>query len=728
MISHLCRTLLAGLAACLPAATLCAQDAPWPRIYRVPPGEAAPTLDGALRDAAWARADSITDFTQRDPDEGQPASERTVVRFVASDAGLWVGLWAYDRTPGGIRHAQLRRDASLDTDDRFTLAFDSQSDRRSGFLFTVNPNGALQDAEIVNFEQDNDKWDGIWDARARITAEGWVAEVFIPWQTLRYPDGATSWGLNMQRFIRRKNEYALWRAWRRGEGIRFLEREGRLEGFASLPGRARAEFRPYLLASAGLAERRYSSTGIDSVVASASRDGDAGMDAKLAVSNTLTLDLTYNTDFAQAEVDQQLVNLTRFPLFFPETRQFFNEGAGIFDFGRVRQAQLFYSRRIGLRADGSPLPIIGGARLSGRAGTQQVGALLVRTGGTEDATDFAARVKRDVLGRGYVGAMLTGQQRAGAPTSVAGGLDFNFPYIIRGRNLVLIGTTAWNRDSAGAAAANYSRVVVDYPNDNADIVVRYDRVGAGFEPSLGFVSQSGIQRFAGGIELTPRPRRWGIRRFDFSLASWDWVSRLDGALDNASLEVRPLGAQFESGDKFEFNLQRNWDVPPKAFEIFPGSTIPAGRYSWNRVQVVAEGSEARAVVPEVSLSAGEFYDGHAVEASLSLGMRREPNVLLSAELSRSDIRRGSESFAATAVRLRTDYAFSPRLNTTFFGQYDNESERLSFNARLRWTRSPGSDLYVVWSSGWPTGLDAGVPWRRPIRGALVFKYIQYVRL
>lgn len=684
-------------------------------------------LDGRLDEPEWARADSITNFTQRDPVEGEPASERTVVRFLSTDAGLWVGLWANDRDSTGIRHAQLRRDADFETDDSFTLAIDSQNDRRSGFLFSVNPNGAMHDAEVLTFEQQNDRWDGIWDARARITADGWIAELFIPWQTFRYPANGTVWGLNVQRFIRRKNEFALWRAWRRGEGIRFLEREGRLEGLVNLPGRARVEARPYVLATSRLADRQFRADGSDSVSLAGALGAEAGIDVKTAVVGRLTLDLTYNTDFAQAEVDQQVVNLTRFPVFFPETRQFFNEGAGIFDFGRVRQTQLFYSRRIGLRRDGTPLPILGGARLTGRAGQQQLGALLVRTGGEEDATDFVGRIKRDVLGRGYVGAMLTGQARSDAPTSVAAGADFNFPYIIKGRNLVLLGSTAWNRDSSDGRNANYSRFIIDYPNDHADIVFRYDRVEEGFEPALGFVSQSGIQRFAGQVTLTPRPHRWGIRRLDLSLPSWDWVSRLDGSLDNASLTVRPLGAQFESGDSFEFNLKRQWDVPPEDFEIFPGSVIVAGRYAYDQVEIGMEGSDARTLVPELSVTVGELYDGHGYKWSTGLGYRREPHILLFAEFERTRVTRSSQSFAATIARVRADYAISPRLSTTVFAQYDNESERASLNARLRFTRSPGSDLYVVWNSGWTTALDGGIPWRRPVRGGLVVKYIQYLR-
>jgi hypothetical protein len=411
----------------------------------------------------------------------------------------------------------------------------------------------------------------------------------------------------------------------------------------------------------------------------------------------------------------------------PETRQFFNEGAGIFDFGRLQETQLFYSRRIGLRGDGTPLPIVGGARLTGRAGRQQVGALLVRTGGTENATDFATRVKRDILGRGYVGAMLTGREASGAPLSLAGGLDINLPYIVRGQNLVFIGTTAWNRDSAGAPAANYSRVVVDYPNDFADLVMRYERVADGFEPDLGFVSQSGIQRFAGNLSWTPRPRRWGIRKLNFNFGNWDWVSQLNGALDNASYSFQPLGAEFESGDSFEIEVERNWDVPREDFEIFPGSVISAGRYAWNIVKFSVDGSGARAFVPEVGYSIGELYDGRGYSWGAELTWRRQPHIQLSGEYQHTKVTRSSQSFAASVARLRADYAFSPRVSTTLFGQYDNESERLSLNARMRWTRSPGSDLYVVWNSGWPAGLADGVPWGRPLRGGLVVKYVHYIR-
>ncbi len=778
--------LAAALAAAPAAAPAAAQPTrpPDPRPDSLPAPAVAFTraalrLDGALDEAAWAAADSVVDFTQRDPQQGAAVSERTVVRFVGTADGLWVGVWAYDRDPGGIRRAQLRRDADFGTDDSFTLMLSPTADKRTAFLFSVNPNGALQDAEVLNFEQESREWDGIWDARARVTPAGWQVEMLVPWQTLRYraagDPGADRWDVNMRRFIRRKNETALWRAWRRGEGIRFLERAGTLRGFAAagatlpggLPRRAVAELRPYATATARLADRRYAADGTFRTTSGAALLGDAGLDAKLAPSPTLTLDLTANADFAQAEVDRQVVNLTRFSLFFPEQRPFFTEGAGIFEFGRRQETQLFYSRRIGLVA-GRPVPLYAGARLTGRLGAQQVGVIATRTGGdaltgAPPTTDLVARVKRDILGRGYVGAMLTARDGAGTPGAApAGGVDVSLPYIIRDQNLVVLASVAADGGRA-AGDPTYARLVIDYPNDQVDFVARFDRVGAGFVPALGFVQQSGVVRYAGSTAITPRPevlgplgaplRSLGVRKLLFNLLSWNAVYGLGGSgrrgLGNGSLSVTPLGAEFESGDEFELSLFRGYDAPDESFELFPGADVPAGRYRWDRAELDVTTSAARPIVAEFTTSVGQFYAGRSWEAEGALRARLEPHLLASVEYGRTSIRlagadtgRGAPPppvldderrlrFAAQFARARVDVAASPRLNTTLFAQWDNESGRVALNARVRWTTSPGSDAYLVWNSAWPSDLDGGlraVPWRRPSAGALVAKYVRYLRI
>ncbi|MBI3792737.1 MAG: carbohydrate binding family 9 domain-containing protein, partial [Gemmatimonadetes bacterium] len=516
------------------------------RTARVPVVRAATMpirLDGRVDEPAWAAADSIDEFTQVDPEEGVPGSERTVVRFLRTPAGLWIGIIAYDGAPALIRRAQLRRDAAFASDDHVRVMLSPMRDRRTGILLTVNANGMQHDADIVTFESENDGWDGVWDARAQVTDRGWEAELFVPWASLRYPDASDAWDVNIERFIRRKNETQRWRSWKRTQGIRLLENAGQLAGLAGLPPRARVELRPYVASTLSPAERDYGAQP-PAIVAPASLHGDVGLDAKVAPTATTTLDLTLNADFAQADVDNQVINFTRFPLFFPERRSFFTENAGVFDFGRVGQTQLFYSRRIGLTPDGLPVPLLAGARLTGRLLDQQVGVIAARTGGARQGTSAVVRLKHDVLERGWVGAMSTVEAVDGQRASLTAGLDYNFPFVVGGQNLIFLGLASFSRDSAGGAPRGFGRFVVDFPNDLADIVVRFDHVEAGFDPTLGFVQQAGINRLSGTVNLTPRPTRWGIRKLSFLLPEYDVVLNPDGSLNNATVNVEPLGVRF----------------------------------------------------------------------------------------------------------------------------------------------------------------------------------------
>lgn len=703
-----------------------AGGAAWPRVRTAPNIR----LDGKLDEDDWAHADSIWDFKTKEPTEGGVPSERTIVRLLSTPAGLAIGWWNYDRDVVGRRRSQLRRDAELRSDDYVSLVIDGLRDKRSGFYFRTNSNGALWDGEHVSFESGNEEWDGIWDARTAIVDGGWTAEMLIPWATLRYPKDVSAMGINFRRFLPRTNEEVLWRAWKRGQGYRFLEEEGTLEGFRSLPPRARAELRPFVLGEGRLRERSFDATGGETLGAAPASDFAAGLDVKVPVTNTLTADLTVLPDFAQAEVDRQVVNLTRFPLFFPEQRPFFTEGAAIFAFGRQQQSQMFYSRRVGLGANGTPVEIPFGARMQGRVGSNQIGLLAVKTGDDEQATDLVARVRHDILGRGFVGAMATYSDRAARPGALAGGLDLELPFILRRRdNLVFSGNVAWSQDSTGAPAGAHYRFVADYPNDKADIVFRYDHIEANYNPALGFVPQRGIDRFAGQVSLTPRPRQPSrVRRLEFSLINFDVVQRIGGTLDNANFSVRPLGIQFQSGDQVQFNLQRRFDGPTADFAIVPGNTVAAGDYWWNRVELSYNGSNVRTWGFGASASTGEFYDGTRTDMSLSYKLRLQPHVELNVDWSRNDVRLSSGAFVANTMRFRGDYAFSPRLTATAFLQYDDQSDRAAVNARVRWTTSPGSDLYVVWNNTWPTALERGIPWDRPLRGALVAKYVRFFRM
>jgi hypothetical protein len=716
--------LAAAVFAAIPAALAAQAPVPSARVTSAPI-----TLDGRLDELDWTLADSITDFHQKEPMEGGTPSERTVVRLLATPSGLAVGWWLYDHAPEGIVRTQLRRDATLRSDDYVSLMIDGLRDKRSAFYFRTNSNGALWDGEHINAETGNEEWDGIWDVRTRITDEGWTAEMLIPWATLRYRADGTSFGMNFRRFLPRTNEELLWRAWRRTEGFRFLEQEGTVEGFTALPPRTRFELRPFVLAEGRAPEREYAPDGSSTEVRRASSDLAVGLDVKIPVTATLTADLTTFPDFAQAEVDRQIVNLTRFPLFFPEQRTFFTEGASIFEFGRRRQTQLFYSRRIGRGDAGAPVDIPVGARMQGRLGRTQLGLLAVRTGRGEQATDLVARVRRDVLGRGYVGVMGTYSDKPLRRGSFAGGVDAELPFILGERrdNLVVSANAAWNRD-AGSPMGGHFRAVVDYPNDHADIVTRFDRVERGYQPALGFVQQNGIHRWGGTTRITPRPRdARRIRRWEFDLLSYDVVWDLDGALDNASFSVRPLGATFQSGDRVELSMIRRFDGPRVPFDLVPGTVIDAGDYWWDRAEVKYVGANVRAWSLQASASHGQFYDGDRTDLSLTGLLRVQPHVELKLEYERNDVTLPQSAFVANTVRFRGDYAFSPRLTATLFAQTDDQSDRLALNTRLRWTTSPGSDLYVVWTSAWPTGLERRPAVGQPLNGALVVKYVRFFR-
>ena len=291
-------------------------------------------LDGRLDEPAWLGCDSLDDFRQQEPLEAAPATERTVVRVLRGSDALFVGIRAEDRSPELIRATQLRRDADLTVDDYVTLLIDSFGDRRGAFVFRTNPNGARWDAQLVGIDDLNEDWDGLWDVAATRDSLGWTAEFRIPYRILRFGGGASQIGFNVERFIRRKNEIALWRSYGRTEGLYQLLNEGQLAGLDGLARPHDIEFRPYALASANTNDHNFDGTSLGGSGATAK----AGVDAKLAVSPTLTADFTINTDFAQVEADSQVINLTRFPVFFPEKREFFLESSGIFDFGTAERA------------------------------------------------------------------------------------------------------------------------------------------------------------------------------------------------------------------------------------------------------------------------------------------------------------------------------------------------------------------------------------------------------
>ena len=690
---------------------------------RVAHAESAVRLNGSLNEPAWSRADSITELRQREPLEGAPASERTVVRVARDADALYVAVHAYDREPSGIRAAQLRRDADLSSDDNVTLLIDSFHDRRSAFLFQTNPNGAMWDAQFSGVDNVNSDWNGIWDVAVSRDSTGWTAEFRIPFRTLRFQAGAgASFGFNVRRFIRRKNEESLWRGWGRTQGIYYLLAEGDLVGLGVLERARNIALMPYVLGRAVAPEH----DSVGTRLSDGFLGGKGGIDAKMALSPTLTADLTVNTDFAQVEADQQIINLTRFPLFFPEKREFFVESSGIFAFGTEGRAQLFYSRRIGLDTLGIPYPILGGVRVTGREGPWTVGLLDTRTGGLDQSNDAVFRVKHDLFARSYVGAMFVDRGGPGADGNQrAGGLDVDLPLVVRGYNVEPSFWIAGTQTAVASGTPLAWRYGTDFPNDLFDNFVSLYRIDSGYAPPLGFVRRTGIWETTGHIDYMPRPGVLGIRQLDFEAPSWDIIANESRApstlLDSrswqtATLTWQVLGGALQSGDMFGASILRSMDAPTAAFDVFRTVNVEAGRYWWTRGQLQYQTSLGRPVSVGSTVAFGGFYDGRSVDASLTGSWRGGGHLIVGLDASRTEASLTSGRFVATALAGRLEYAVSTRTDFLSFVQFNNENRRVDFNLRFHWIPTIGDDVYLVWNSGYTT--DPTAPYRFPARRAL----------
>jgi hypothetical protein len=463
--------------------------------------------------------------------------------------------------------------------------------------------------------------------------------------------------------------------------------------------------------------------------------GKLGLDVKAPITSTLTADLTANTDFAQVEVDRQVINLTRFPTFFPEKREFFLESSSLFDFGSSEHTQLFYSRRIGLR-DGAPVPIIGGARLTGRQGPWRVGLLDVRTGGSEQANDAVVRLTHDLFSRSWVGIM--GVDRSGPGVDGherAAGLDGQFPLVVKGHNVVPSFWVAGTRVPETPGTPLAWRLALDYPNDLFDNFVSYYRIESGFSPTLGFVRRTGIRELTGHVDWMPRPRIPGVRLLELTpLPTWDIITGDGGSLGRPATWQTALlewsfSAEGHQGDELRIEVLRELDAPEEAFDLFRDVTVPAGRYWWTRGNAGFETSGRRAVSLEGWASFGGFFDGHSTELSLDATWHRGGHLILGADVARTRATLPEGNFVALEGAGRLEYALNTRADVLAFVQYNNEERRADFNIRFHWIPVIGDDVFVVWNSGYTT--DPGARYRfprlrsisYPLNGALVVKAV-----
>jgi hypothetical protein len=670
-------------------------------------------LDGVLDDAAYREVPSFDNFIQQEPNEGQPATERTEVWVLTDRDHLYISARCHDSQPTRIVANDMRRDGrNIGQNDNLSIIIDSFHDRRNGYEILVNAVGGVGDSQVTDERDVNRDWNTVLTYKARIDEGGWTMELAIPFRSMRYRPGADqTWGLNIRRTIRWKNEFVYLSPVPRTFGVRGILRisdAATLTGLEPPPSALNLDIKPYVLGAAR-ADR-----AIDPEFAT-DADGDAGVDVKYGVTKGLTADFTYRTDFAQVEDDDQQVNLTRFNLFVPEKREFFLEGQGIFAFGGVETAPrasttlapvntpvLFFSRQIGL-VGATPVPIEAGGRLTGRAGRYTVGLLNIQTDdepeiGAEGTNFTAVRLKRDIFRRGYVGVLGTHRSQStvvdGADNSVFGidtGLSF-------GTSLNLLGFYA-KTDTPGLEGGDHSyRARFDYEADLLAVKLEHLGVGEHFNPEVGFLRRSDFIETLGQVRLSRRPRSpSAVRRYNLELGL-DYITDTDLVLENRLFQAA-LRTEMQSGDSWNVRYERHFEFIPQAFTLPGGLPVPVGTYHHSfGVASYSLGSQ-RKVSGEIAAGHGGFYDGTRTDLSYRGRVELMPELSLEPGIAFNWIDVPGGDTVAKLASVRATYSFTNQMWLATLVQYNSTQSIFSTNFRFKWEYRPGSDLFVVYSDG-----------------------------
>jgi hypothetical protein len=692
--------------------------------FRIPDGDRI-RIDGRLDEAVWGRAEPITDFTQRDPVEGGVPSERTEIRVLYDRDALYIGGAFYDSDPSGIIGHQRRRNAGLGSDDRFMWILDTFGDGRTGYFFETNPAGLLGDGILTpgSGAPLNKSWDGIWEVRTTIHDEGWTAEIRIPFTTLNFDPAVDAWGINFQRTIRRKNEEILWRGYRRNQALTRPIHAGRMVGIRDVSQGRGVEVRPFFTTSGD--QGPAGGSGAPDTGADWRGSGKTGVDLTWSMTPSLRAALTLNTDFAEVEVDQRRVNLTRFPLRFPEQREFFLEGSGVFSFAPSSSPSPFFSRRIGLVA-GEPIPIRAGTRLVGQVRRSEIGFYQLRTAHATlgdaaaprgvPAEDFTvARLKQAFFRQSHVGVIYTRRAQSsdgwGTPDQHTIGFDGDFyTSSFLGRyNAQLEAFWVGHTDPAAggwdALEDRTSRGVrVNFPNDVVRFHSSIREFGEAYDPAVGFVTRRGFRRTQPTLAFSPRPESidW-IRQLQFQFF-FEYLTDLDNRLLTRTFQIKPLEIQFESGDRLSLDFERQFERLDRGFAVYQGAEGPIriepGDYEVSGWEMSINTAGRRRVFGTASLARGEFWSGDRTEMSGSVSTRPIPGLSLGTTVQRNAVELPQGSFTTHLARLSGEMEFSPLLSLAGNVQYDDVSEVAGLFARLRWIMRPGSDLYLVWTHNW----------------------------
>ncbi len=685
-------------------------------------------IDGHLDDPVWKTAVFLSDFLQREPYEGQAATEKTEVGVLYDSNNIYLGIKCFDSEPEKIIAREMRRDAVVDDDDYFELILDTFHDKRSGYYFITNPHGSKREAQLANEGKSyNPSWDGVWKCKSQITDEGWFLEIAIPWKTLRFSKEENPvWGINFSRMIRRKNEHVYWQLIPRDmghTGIFRISEAGTLRGLAGLKMGGNLELLPYFLG--GIENDQVTDFHTDSLL-------DAGLDAKIAVTSSLALDLTLNTDFAQVEADQEQVNLTRFSLYYPEKREFFLEGAEVFSFGSSGRGwgfggyssdmNLFYSRRLGL-ADGHEARIIGGAKIVGKVGHYHLGLMNIYTDevvfeeddGSETfvpSSNFSVfRLSRDVFSRGSIGMIVLNKQDIGHNSyNRSLGIDSHLPlsdYFTVSGYLAgtfgpeqKVGDQMVNMNEKNLAA----KFSLNYSTDLYEASASYQDIGSRFNPEMGFNRRTDFRLTQVSLGYNPRPAKsTKIRQFRYGIDGSYRTNHNGVMLDNEagfSFDIR-----FQNSSQIRFDIERSEEFVDYDWEVREGYLIPMGTYKGYSYSAGYESDKGRSVAGGINLTYRDYYTGRNASLDLSSTITRIHPIRIELDYEHNYVDLPQGHFHTNTLGIRAFYFFSTSLYLKAYTQWNDDRlnfggrERLISNVLLRWIYSPESNLYLVYNDG-----------------------------
>ena len=666
-------------------------------------------IDGKLDEPVYASVDPVSDFIQMEPAGGQPASEKTEVWIFFDEHNVYVTMRAWESRPDLMVANEMRRDSNnIRMGDCVGFSLDTFHDGRNAFQFEVSPIGARVDGQSTNERQFNSDWNPVWDLAVGRFAGGWTVEAAIPFKSLRYrPGTAQVWGFNARRNNKWKNEISFLAripaAFGIGRGSFAASLFPTLTGIDAPPGSKNLDVKPYAVAD--LTTDRSGSPAIVN-----DPDGHVGLDVKYGVTQSLTTDFTYNTDFAQVEADEQQINLTRFSLFFPEKREFFLENQGTFSFGASATGVantpvgdtplLFYSRRIGLN-QGLEVPVLGGGRLTGRAGRFSIGAIDI---GTRDApkagaaaTNFSVlRLRRDILRRSSVGVMATRRSVAqnGVGSNDAYGVDGTFAFFA---NLSV--NTYWAKTrTAGRGGSDTSyRTQMEYAGDRYGLQLDRLVIGDSFNPEVGFVRRSNIRENVGQFRFSPRPKRIAsVRKFS-GIGTYTDVEDLAGSVQTRTADGE-FAIELQNSDRFSVGLLDDFERLAQPFAVTPSAKVPAGAYDFATARVGYNFGQQRPVSGNLLVEHGAFYDGHRTSIGFSrTRVNLTPRFSLEPNISINWIDLPTGAFTTNLVGSRVTYTMTPLMFASALVQYNSSTHRVSTNVRLRWEYRPGSELFVVYN-------------------------------